>query len=394
MWDKLILNAHVVTMRDGKHNAIADGAVGVRDQRIAWVGEQSTLTGADSLAREVIDVRGRLVTPALIDCHTHLVYAGNRADEWVRRQSGVSYEEITRAGGGINATVQATRAASESELFDQSAPRLEALMAGGARVVEIKSGYGLDVAGECKMLRVARRLGEHHGITVKTTFLGAHTVPREFAGRADAYVDHVVHDMLPRVADEGLADAVDAFCEGIGFTPQQTARVFEAATRFGLRVKLHADQLSNLGGAKLAAEFGALSADHVEYTDEAGVAAMAASGTVAVLLPAALYFLREKQLPPIDSMRKQGVPMAVATDCNPGTAPTTSPSLMLNMACTLFRLTPEEALAGMTLNAARALGIERDFGSIEVGKCAEMVSWDVGIAELGYRVDAFTPKVI
>ncbi|QKE62033.1 imidazolonepropionase [Aquipseudomonas campi] len=330
--------------------------------------------------------RGGVMTPGLVDCHTHLVYAGNRAAEFEQRLEGVSYSEIAQAGGGILSTVRATRAASEEQLIVASLPRLDALLADGVTTLEIKSGYGLTVADELKMLRVARRLGELRPVRVLTTLLGAHALPPEYAGRADDYISLVCEEMIPAAAAEGLADAVDVFCEGIAFSPAQCERVFQAAQRHGLAIKAHAEQLSNLGGSALAARYGALSADHIEYLDEAGVQALAAAGTVAVLLPGAFHCLRETQLPPIDLLRQYGVPMALASDANPGTSPICMPTLMANLACSLFRLTPREALAGMTAHAARALG-RPDLGRIEVGAPADLCLWDVQQpAELAYAV--------
>jgi imidazolonepropionase len=322
-------------------------------------------------------MHGAWITPGLIDCHTHLVFAGNRAAEFELRLNGASYEDVARAGGGIVSTVTKTRAASEDELLAQSLPRARALLADGVTTLEIKSGYGLDLDSETKMLRVARRVGTELGISVRTTFLGAHAVPPEFAGRQSDYVDEVCVRMLPAIAQAGLADAVDAFCENIAFTPSETRRVFETARALGLPIKLHADQLSDLDGAALAAEFNALSVDHLEYTSEAGVRAMAGAGCVAVMLPAAFYTLRESKLPPIDQFRAHGVPMAVASDLNPGTSPILSLRHAMNMACTLFRMTPEEALRGATVHAARALGLA-DRGTLEPGQCADFVVWDIG----------------
>ena len=394
-WDHVWIHGRLVTMAQTgtPYGLIEDGAIAVKGDRIAAVGTARDMLGNGAAKRAAVhDATGRCITPGLIDCHTHLVYGGSRAREFERRLEGATYEEIARAGGGIRSTVAATRALSEDELYQASHPRLKALLAEGVTTIEIKSGYGLDAASEAKSLRVARRLGRDLPVTVATTFLGAHALPPEYAGRSDDFIEAVVSEMLPAVARERLADAVDAFCEGIGFTPAQVERVFQAARRAGLPVKLHAEQLSNLGGAALAARYGALSADHLEYIDEPGVQAMAAAGTVAVLLPGAFYFLREKQLPPIDLFHKHGVPIAISTDCNPGTSPVTSLLLMINMACTLFRMTPEQALAGVTRNAARALGLG-DRGTLEVGKVADFVMWDVAEpAELSYRF-GFNPVV-
>jgi imidazolonepropionase len=390
MWDTLWTNAQVATMRAGRYAAQVPGAVAAQGGRIAWVGTVADLPrGPDARAREVHDLGGRWITPGLIDCHTHLVYAGNRAHEFELRLQGATYGEIARAGGGIASTVAATRAASEDELVGAASRRLERLLGEGVTTIEIKSGYGLRTDAELKQLRVARRLGAGAPVTVRTTFLGAHAIAPEYQGRADEYVALVCDEMLPAVAGAGLADAVDAFCERIAFSAEQTARVFERAGGLGLPVKLHADQLSDLGGAALAARFGALSADHLEHTSEAGVRAMAAAGTVAVLLPGAFYFLRETREPPIRALRGHRVPIAVATDCNPGSSPLTSLLLTLNLACTLFRLTPEEALAGVTCHAARALGMAESHGSIEVGKACDLAIWDVAEpAELAYAMGA------
>ncbi len=387
MWDDVWLNGRLAKMTagDGPYGAVEDGVIAVADGRIAWVGERDDLAGHPAkLARRIHDLAGRWLTPGLIDCHTHIVHAGDRAQEFEMRLQGASYEEIARAGGGIRSTVAKTRAASEDELLASAERRLADLRAEGVTTLEVKSGYGLNGATEAKMLRVARRLS---GVTVKTSFLGAHALPPEFEGRSGAYIDLVVEEMLPAV--DGLADAVDAFCEKIAFTPAETRRVFEAAARRGLPVKLHADQLSDLSGAALAAEFGALSADHLEYTSPAGVAAMARAGTVAVLLPGAFYFLREKQLPPLGALRHAGVPIAIASDNNPGTSPVTSLMLMMNMATTLFRLTPEETLAGVTRSAAAALGLADSHGTLEVGKVADFAIFDIERpAELAYRMGA------
>ena len=378
-----IAHAREATLREGEaYGLIEDGAVAWRDGRIAFVGASADLP-VEFAGTERVDAGGRLLTPALIDCHTHLVFAGDRAREFERRLQGASYEQIAREGGGIVSTVRATRAASEDELFAQSLPRLLVLRADGVATVEIKSGYGLDFDNERKMLRVARRLGEATGVAVRTTCLAAHALPPEFAGRADDYIAQVC-EWLPLLQAEGLVDAVDAFCEGIGFSPAQTRRVFETARGLGLPVKLHADQLSDLDGAALSAEFAGLSADHLEYTNDAGVRAMAERGTVAVLLPGAFHVLRETKLPPLDAMRAHGVGMAVATDLNPGTSPLQSLRLAMAMACTHFRLTPEEALRGATVQAARALGLD-DRGRIDVGLRADLALWDVRHpAELSY----------
>jgi imidazolonepropionase len=390
MWDALWTNGKIATLRGGRYAAFVPGAVAAHDGRIAWAGTIDTLPGRpEKLARAVHDLRGRWITPGLIDCHTHLVYAGTRAHEFELRLRGATYEEIARAGGGIAATVAATRAAAEDELADAASRRLRRLLDEGVTTVEIKSGYGLRTDAELKQLRAARRLAAGAPVTIRTTFLGAHALPPEYMGRGDEYIALVCDEMLPAVAAAGLADAVDAFCEGIGFSPVQTARVFERARVLGVPVKLHADQLSDLGGAALAARFGALSADHLEYTNEAGVRALADAGTVAVLLPGAFYFLRETRLPPIRQLRDQRVPIAVSTDCNPGSSPLTSILLTLNLACTLFRLTPEEALAGVTCHAARALGMADTHGTIEVGKACDLAIWDVGEpAELAYAMGA------
>ncbi|HEY2396174.1 MAG TPA: imidazolonepropionase [Rudaea sp.] len=388
-WDHLLLDCRLATFTDTglPYGAIENAALGWKDGRVAFAGARSLLPDRpDALALRVESLGNAWITPGLIDCHTHLVFAGNRAAEFEQRLNGASYEDIARAGGGIVSTVAKTRAASEDELLAQSLPRARSLAGDGVTTIEIKSGYGLDLDNEAKMLRVARRIGAELGIEVRTTFLGAHAVPPEFAGRQSDYVDEVCIRMLPAVASEKLADAVDAFCESIAFTPTETRRVFETARALGLPVKLHADQLSDLGGAALAAEFGALSADHLEYTNEVGVRAMAAAGTVAVMLPAAFYALRETRLPPIEQFRAHGVPMAVASDVNPGTSPVLSLRQAMNMACTLFRMTPEEALRGATINAARALGFS-DRGSLDAGKRADFVIWNVDHpAELAYWI--------
>jgi len=388
-WDGLLLDCRLATLAgDGiAFGLIDDAALGWKDGRIVFAAPMSALPGRpDALAREVRSARGALVTPGLIDCHTHLVFAGDRAAEFDLRLNGASYADIAKAGGGIVSTVTKTRAASEDELLAQSLPRAQALLADGVTTLEIKSGYGLDLDNEMKMLRVARRIGEALGISVRTTFLGAHAVPPEFSGRQSDYVDEVCIHMLPQIAHSGLADAVDAFCENIAFTPSETRRVFETARAHGLPVKLHADQLSDSGGAALAAEFGALSADHLEYTNEAGITALAAAGSVAVLLPGAFYTLRESTLPPIEAFRRHGVALAVASDLNPGTSPLLSLRQAMNMACTLFRMTPEEALRGTTVHAARALGLS-DRGTLAPGQRADFVIWDAAHpAELCYWI--------
>ena len=387
----LFRNAQIATMTTGKsYGLIENGAVVISADRIKWVGAEKELPD-EFAGLQGKNLEGRLVTPALIDCHTHLVYGGSRATEFELRLNGASYEEIARNGGGILSTVTATRNASENELLAQSLPRLDALLSEGVATIEIKSGYGLDIETEIKMLRVARQLGKERSVRVKTSFLGAHAIPPEFSGKADAYIDFVCEEVLPAVHYENLADAVDGFCENIAFSPKQISRVFEKAKSFGLPVKLHAEQLSNLGGATLAAKYGALSADHLEFLDQTGVEVMGESGTVAVLLPGAFYTLRETQFPPLESLRKAEVPIAIATDCNPGSSPLTSILLCMNMSCTLFRMTPEEALCGVTIVAAKALGISDEVGTIEVGKKAELAVWNVDQpAELAYRV-GFNP---
>ncbi|GAB2878548.1 imidazolonepropionase [Paraburkholderia jirisanensis] len=368
------------------HDTLDDATLAVQDGRIEWLGAASGLPERyRDWPRE--DLGGAWVTPGLVECHTHLVYGGQRADEFAQRLAGVSYEEIARQGGGIVSTVRATRAADEATLLRAAAARVEPLIADGVSAIEIKSGYGLDLASERKMLRVARQLGERYPVTVYTTFLGAHALPPEYAGRADDYIDLVCEQMLPALADEGLVDAVDVFCERIGFSLAQSERVFEAAARRNLPVKMHAEQLSNSGGAALAARYRALSADHLEYLDEAGVAAMKEAGTVAVLLPGAFYFIRETRLPPLDLLRRYEVPIALSTDSNPGTSPATSLLLMLNMACTLLRMTVPEVLKGVTQHAARALGKADRHGVLAVGRRADFAVWQVDtLAELAYWI--------
>jgi len=365
---------------------IENAAIVVRTGRIEWFGPMSQIPDHYlDQPTQTHDLSGAIVTPGLIDCHTHLIYGGNRAEEFALRLAGASYEEVARRGGGIISTVRATRAATEDELFSSALRRLESLMNEGVTALEIKSGYGLDLESEKKMLRVARRLAQARPVTILTTFLGAHALPPEYAGQADAYIDHVCTQMLPALAKEHLVDAVDVFCERIGFTLAQSERVFQAARRLGLPVKMHAEQLSLMGGAALAARYQALSADHLEFLDEAGVIAMRDAGMVAVLLPGAYYFIRETQLPPIELLRKHKVPIAISTDSNPGTSPTTSLLLMLNMACTLFRMSVDEVLAGVTRNAAQALGHPDVSGEIAIGAPADFVAWDIeSLAELAY----------
>ena len=385
--DTIWRNARIATMSAGSRNygIIEDGLIAAQDGRIAWVGAASEAPQFDAI--HLHDLQGRWITPGLVDCHTHLVYGGNRALEFEQRLQGATYEEISRAGGGIVSTVRETRNATLEMLIYQATPRLESLMADGVTTIEIKSGYGLNVETEIKMLEAARALAEDHNIRVQTTFLGAHALPPEADGDSDAYIQQVCEEQLPAVAAAGLADAVDAFCEGIGFSNDQTRRVFEAARVHGLPVKLHAEQLSNLGGAALAAEFGGLSADHLEYVDEPGIEAMVKAGTVAVILPGAFYFLRDTHVPPVDLMRKHGVPMALASDSNPGSSPMGSLLLALNMACTLFHMTPVEALASVPCNGAAALGLQDETGSVEVGKACDLAVWDIEHpAELSYTI--------
>jgi imidazolonepropionase len=391
--DAVWLNARLATFAADRPRigAIDRGALAARKGRLLFVGEEADLPADWRDGARTIDCGGRWVTPGLIDCHTHLVYASDRAHEFELRLAGASYETIARAGGGVAATVGATRAASEEDLLRQSLPRLDALIAEGVTTVEVKSGYGLELAAERRMLRAARRLAIERPVAVRTTFLGAHVIPPEFSRDRGAYLHQVVEEMLPTLAADGLIDAVDGFYETIAFNRDEIARLFAAARARGFRVKLHADQLSNGGGAALAAAFGALSADHLEYTDEAGAVAMAKADVVAALLPGAFYTLREKQAPPVGLFRKHGVAMAVATDCNPGTSPLTSPLLALNMAATLFGLTVDECLAGVTRNAARALGLDGEIGSLEPGKWADLAIWDIERpAELVYRL-GFNP---
>ncbi len=383
------LDAATMTEGGAPYGLVPDAAIALQDGQIAWIGAVADLPSrfADQPRTRL---GGRLVTPALIDCHTHVVHGGHRATEFEMRLNGASYEEVARAGGGIISTVKATRAAGVEELVAQALPRVDAMLAVGVSVIEVKSGYGLDDDTELNMLRAARALPDHRPVRVLTSFLGAHAVPQDYKGRASDYIHQVCIPTLRAAHAEGLVDAVDAFCEGIAFQPEELIPLFEVATDLGLPIKIHAEQLSNLGGAKLAAGYGALSADHIEYLDEAGVQAMARAGTVGVILPGAFYTLRETQAPPIDLLRQHGVPMALATDCNPGSAPMTSLLLAMNMGCTLFRMTPEEALQGVTVHAARALGLA-DCGQISVGRRADLAVWNVEHpAELAYRI-GFNP---
>ncbi|MBP1146162.1 MULTISPECIES: imidazolonepropionase [Pseudomonas] len=368
-------NCHIASMAHGKYSIIEDAAIVTSGALIEWIGPQAEL--AEPEHDNCIDLNGAWVTPGLIDCHTHTVFGGNRSGEFEQRLQGVSYAEIAAAGGGIASTVRATRAASEDELYASAERRLRHLLKDGVTTVEMKSGYGLDLENERKILRVIRRLGNTQPVTVRATCLAAHALPPEYTDRADDYINHICNDMLPALAAEGLVDAVDAFCEYLAFSPAQVEQVFITAGQLALPVKLHAEQLSSLGGSSLAARYKALSADHLEFMTEDDAIAMAAAGTVAVLLPGAFYFLRETQLPPMDALRKHGVPIAISTDLNPGTSPGLSLRLMLNMACTLFRMTPEEALAGVTFNAAKALGMSATHGSLEAGKVADFVAWNI-----------------
>jgi len=389
--DHLWRNARLATLASGRDGLgiVEDGLVAASGGRILYAGGAAEAPGLQ--AADTVDCDGRWITPGLIDCHTHLVYGGDRAHEFGLRLGGATYEEVARAGGGIVSTVAATRAAGEARLVAETLPRLDALLAEGATTIEVKSGYGLSLEAEARQLRAARALARERKIEVTTTFLGAHALPPEAGGDKDAYIGRVCDEMLPAIAREGLADAVDAFCEGIAFSVEQTSLVFEAARSLGLPVKLHADQLSNPHGAALAARFGALSADHLEYADEAGAAAMAQAGTVAVLLPGAYYFIRETHLPPVQHFRRHGTRMALGTDCNPGTSPLTSPLLTMNMGATLFRLTIEECLAGVTREAARALGRQDRIGTLEAGKACDLAIWSIERpAELVYRM-GFNP---
>jgi len=392
MANRLLTNLRIASMQQNStpYGMIEDGCIALSGDTIGWVGNRASLPDEYKGTQEE-DMQGRMATPGLIDCHTHLVYGGDRAKEFELRLEGASYEEIARAGGGIISTVSATRDASEDELVESALPRLDHLIAEGVTTVEIKSGYGLTAIDEARMLSAARKLGEQRAVDVKTTFLGAHALPPEYKDRVDDYIDFVCNNMLPAAANVGLIDAVDAFCENIAFNVNQTNKVFAKAKELGLPIKIHAEQLSNLGGTALAASYGAISADHLEYLDQAGVDAMAKSGTVAVLLPGAFYSLRETKLPPLQELRDAGVPIALATDANPGSSPLTSLLLVMNMACTLFRMTPEEALSGVTRNGANALGLLEKTGTLEAGKQADIAIWDIREpAELSYRI-GFNP---
>jgi len=387
-WQTLFINVNLATMTDGanSYGTIENAALAINEGKVAWLGKADDLPEYEIDSVQVIDGKGKWLTPGLIDCHTHLVYGGNRANEFEMRLQGKSYQEIANAGGGIVSTVSATRKASESELLASALPRLTALHQQGVTCVEIKSGYGLDTKTEIKMLTVAGQLAEKLPVTIKRTFLGAHALPVEYKDKPEEYVDLVCNEMIPTVAKENLADAVDVFCEGIGFSLEQTQRVFKAAKQYGLPVKIHAEQLSNLGGTELAAKHNALSSDHIEFLDEAGIEAMKAADMTAVLLPGAFYFLRETQLPPMDLLRKHQVPMAIATDANPGSSPINNIQLMLNMACTLFRLTPAEAFAGVTCYGAKALGLAEQKGQLAIGFDADIALWDIEQpAELCYQ---------
>ena len=394
MWDRLLIDCRVATMEPAPGDPLGiidNGAVGIQDGRIVRVGQRTELAG--NRAREVLPLGGAWVTPGLVDCHTHLMFGGTRADEHAMRRSGSTYEEIAAAGGGIASTVKRTREASDAELLASAAMRLDALMKGGVTTLEIKSGYGLDVEGELRLLRCARALAASEAVRIVPTLLALHALPPEWKDRRIGYVSMVIDEMLPRVADEGLAEVVDAYCDSIAFTRDEVERLFRAAHSRGFRVKLHAEQLSNCNGAALASKYNALSADHLEHLDEHGAAAMAEARSVAVLLPGAFYALQEEVKPPVQLLRNHGVAMAVATDCNPGTSPLLSPALAMNMACTLFGLTPEEALQGMTINGAKALGLEKEIGSIAPGKAADLCVWRLeSLSELGYWIGLPGPE--
>ena len=385
MWDRLLVDCNIATMTGDGLGVVTNGAIGIADGKIVRVGKRTELAGFR--ARDVTALGGAWVTPGLIDCHTHLIFGGNRADEHAMRRAGATYEEIAMAGGGIASTVKKTAAASDDELLASARGRLAALAAGGCTTVEVKTGYGLDVDSELRLLRLAAELGERQSVRIVPTLLALHAIPADQKDRRAHYLGEIIDKLIPAAAKTGKTQIVDAYCDTIAFTPNEVERLFKAAAAHGLRVRLHAEQLSNQKGASLAAQYRALSADHLEYLDEAGAQAMAAAGTVAVLLPGAFYALQETKKPPVDLLRKHKVPMAVATDCNPGTSPLLSPTLAINMACTLFGLTPEEALAGMTVNAARALGLASQLGAIAPGKAADLAVWEVeSLAELGYWI--------
>jgi len=394
MWDRLLVDCRIATLEPAPGNPlglIENGAIAIADGKILRVGKRTELAGFR--AKEVVALGGAWVTPGLIDCHTHLVFGGTRADEHAMRRAGATYEQIAEAGGGIASTVKRTAAASDDELLEQSRRRLHALMAGGCTTVEVKSGYGLDTASELRLLKIIGELGSGDAVRIVPTLLALHALPADQRDRRAHYVSEIVDKLIPAAAKQGIASSVDAFCEGIAFTPEEVERVFKAAAHHGLRVRLHAEQLSNSHGAALAAIYHALSADHLEHLDDAGAKAIAAAGTVAVLLPGAFYALQEKKKPPVDLLRKHKVPIAVATDCNPGTSPLLSPTLAMNMSCTLFGLTPEEAIAAMTINAARALGLAHSIGSIASGKQADLCVWQIeSLAELGYWVGLPGPE--
>src|SRR3954470_15195507 len=394
MWDRLIVDCRIATLEGTPGNPLGiidNGAIAIEAGKVLRVGKRTELAGFR--AKDVVALGGAWVTPGLIDCHTHLVFGGTRADEHAMRRAGASYEEIAKAGGGIASTVARTSAATDEELLEQSRRRLHALMAGGCTTVEIKSGYGLDPKSELRLLKIAGELGADEAVRIVPTLLALHALPAAERDRRAHYVSEIVDKLIPAAAKQGIATSVDAFCEGIAFTPDEVERVFKAAAHDGLRVRLHAEQLSNQHGAALAAQYRALSADHLEHLDEAGAKAMASAGTVAVLLPGAYYALQEEKKPPVTLLRKHKVPIAVATDCNPGTSPMLSPTLAMNMACTLFGLTPEEALAGMTINAARALGLEDEVGVLAPGKAADLAVWRLeSLAELGYWIGLAGPE--
>ena len=391
MWDRLLVDCNIATLEGERLGIVENGAIGIADGKIVRVGKRTELAGYR--AKQVDALAGAWVTPGLIDCHTHLVFAGNRADEHAMRRAGATYEEIAKAGGGIASTVAKTRAASDDELVAESRSRLHALMRGGCTTVEVKSGYGLDPKSEIRLLKAVKQLGENEAVRIVPTLLALHALPADSQDRRAHYVGEMIDKLIPQVAKARLATSVDAFCETIAFTPEEVDRLFKAAAEQGLRVRLHAEQLSNQHGAALAAEHRALSADHLEHLDEAGARAIADAGTVAVLLPGAFYALQEEKKPPVDLLRKHNVPIAIATDCNPGTSPMLSPTLAMNMACTLFGLTPEEALVGMTVNAARALDLDKDVGSLAPGKAADLCVWQIeSLAELGYWVGLPGPE--